>query len=626
MAMKRFFLIFGTLLAFSTKSQTCQGPPILNENFDAGIPGNWTILNFDSCTMFFNMPLKGYTGAWQAYEHYGRKGIADCGRFTTNCTSNDYLITPQITLGSAPVCLSWKGSSMYLGFIENYEIRISTTTPDSIGMKAHPALAVINNDVPAWTDHSVDLSAYAGQTVYIGFWYNTTNQYAIYLDDIRVSEPVNLDATVTSVNFQDVLLPASQVISGQLLNGGLNTITSFNLNWKVGAGPVNTMIVSSVNVTPSSFYDFSHNINWTPTVNGTYQLKIWASNLNGTNDMYPANDTLTKIVFVNTVQRKVLVEEFTQASCPPCASQNPGFDSIVQPNITSGKISSIKYHTVWPGVDPMNVYDKGEVAERVLYYGVGGVPTGLIDGFYLSDCGSGSTTGSPMCMTQNNLDSVSLIPSIFNINITESKTSTVYNVTVTVTAKTDVPFTSFSLYSVIMEDTVVYSSPPGTNGEYIFNQVARKMFPDSLGDPLMPMSNNQSYSTSYSYTPDLSTCQMSELHTVAFVSDDATRHVYQSENTSRQANGVQNINQLSVAKVYPNPFTDIVTVYFNQHLTNYNCIIYDVFGRQVLLKNLQAESGKNNFKLDLSTLSKGTYLLTLENTESGKKTTTRIVK
>ena len=50
--------------------------------------------------------------------------------------------------------------------------------------------------------------------------------------------------------------------------------------------------------------------------------------------------------------RLVLAEEFTQASCPPCASQNPAFNNILNTNGT--KVVAIKYQTSWPGVDPMN--------------------------------------------------------------------------------------------------------------------------------------------------------------------------------------------------------------------------------------------------------------------------------
>jgi len=73
-------------------------------------------------------------------------------------------------------------------------------------------------------------------------------------------------------------------------------------------------------------------------------------------------------------QRLVLVEEFTQASCPPCASQNPGFNDLIDAN--PDKIRSIKYQESWPGVDPMNAQNPTQVATRTSYYGVNAVPWG----------------------------------------------------------------------------------------------------------------------------------------------------------------------------------------------------------------------------------------------------------
>ena len=48
-------------------------------------------------------------------------------------------------------------------------------------------------------------------------------------------------------------------------------------------------------------------------------------------------------------QRLVLIEEFTNASCPPCAAQNPAFNILLSNNTV--KAISIKYQTNWPGVE-----------------------------------------------------------------------------------------------------------------------------------------------------------------------------------------------------------------------------------------------------------------------------------
>src|SRR3954467_14352034 len=88
-------------------------------------------------------------------------------------------------------------------------------------------------------------------------------------------------------------------------------------------------------------------------------------------------------------QRLVLAEEFTQASCPPCASQNPAFNALLTAN--ASKVTSIKYQTSWPGTDPMNAQNPNEVATRVALYNVSGVPDSPMDGVEQT---GGSYTGA----------------------------------------------------------------------------------------------------------------------------------------------------------------------------------------------------------------------------------------
>jgi hypothetical protein len=109
-------LVIGGILAGTEKifPQTCQGPTALSANFnDEAIPAGWTVLNLDGNTLYWNMPGKGYTGEWQPYNHYGRQCITSASRYSNSGSSDDYIITSAITLGSGSVCLSWKSARAY---------------------------------------------------------------------------------------------------------------------------------------------------------------------------------------------------------------------------------------------------------------------------------------------------------------------------------------------------------------------------------------------------------------------------------------------------------------------------------------------------------------------------------
>lgn len=176
--------------------------------------------------------------------------------------------------------------------------------------------------------------------------------------------------------------------------------------------------------------------------------------------------------------KKVMVEEFTQASCPPCAAANPGFNAFLRQN--ADKVVAIKYQTSWPGTDPMNAQTETWVAPRVDYYGVQGVPDGYMNG--ASQSGAG-----PLGFTQAALDDAYSQPANFNIDIAHSYNAgnTEVTLTITVTANQDLTgLTNLKLQTALIEDEVHFATAPGTNGEKEFYSVMRKMFPNATGTAL----------------------------------------------------------------------------------------------------------------------------------------------
>ncbi|MEO0876020.1 MAG: hypothetical protein AAFY48_15595, partial [Bacteroidota bacterium] len=85
------------------------------------------------------------------------------------------------------------------------------------------------------------------------------------------------------------------------------------------------------------------------------------------------------IFLMAQAQRIALVEHFTNASCGPCAVQNPDFNALLRAN--PDKVISIKYQAAFPGFDPMNQQNPSEVQTRANFYGLSGVPTAWLDGF-----------------------------------------------------------------------------------------------------------------------------------------------------------------------------------------------------------------------------------------------------
>jgi hypothetical protein len=224
-------------------------------------------------------------------------------------------------------------------------------------------------------------------------------------------------------------------------------------------------------------------------------------------------------------QRLVLFEEFTQASCGPCASQNPTFNTLLQANET--KTIAIKYQVWWPGFDPMYLQNSPDVDARVGYYAVSGVPHGTMDGAAIeNDCGY--YTGAPFCADQTEIDDEYAITSPLNIVVTHSFNAdytTIY-IHVDVTAGADLSG-SLKLQTVVTEKEIDFLTPPGSNGEMEFFGVMKKMLPGATGTTTGDFASGET--KSYDFEWDLSNIyNLNQLMVVAFVQDDATKYVIQS--------------------------------------------------------------------------------------------------
>lgn len=221
-------------------------------------------------------------------------------------------------------------------------------------------------------------------------------------------------------------------------------------------------------------------------------------------------------------QRRVMLESFTQASCPPCAQQNPGFNQLVFNNWD--KVVLLKYQTSWPGYDPMNEQNPDEVQTRVNYYGVTGVPNVRIDGAL--DAGvSGNVTAAQINNAYNNptplemelthelsadLDSIFIQGKIRNVSDTEfGPANTV-------------------LHVVIMEQEIIFDEPPGSTNETDFYAVMRKMLPDANGTPLALIAAGDSLEFSFAVPIPDYTYHRAQIGAVAFVQTNGSRQIHQA--------------------------------------------------------------------------------------------------
>lgn len=227
--------------------------------------------------------------------------------------------------------------------------------------------------------------------------------------------------------------------------------------------------------------------------------------------------TLVGVSFAQ--QRKVLVESFSQASCAPCAAQNPALEALLVANPT--KAVAIKYQVSWPGYDPMYLQNTTEIDARVNYYNISGVPDRVLD-------------GTNQDATQTNIDNRYAVASPINMTIahTINPGFATADVNVTITAPAVWNPSSTVLHVGMIEKTISFASAPGSNGETEFHNVMRKMLSGWTGNAVVA-SNFASAGGSQTFTftnvaiPSY-IYDLNEVGFVAWVQNTTSKEVYQA--------------------------------------------------------------------------------------------------
>lgn len=239
----------------------------------------------------------------------------------------------------------------------------------------------------------------------------------------------------------------------------------------------------------------------------------------------PAFFVLIPLLFlqrtVNAQAKKYpLFEHFTQASCSPCAMQNPFFEAVYDVNKTN--VHHISYHTSWPGYDPMYDFNPTGSDGMVTYYNVTGVPDMFLDG---------SDLGSPANVTQEMIDDAIDPTSPIRVLVSEETVGSTRNVTIEVQSLDTVPAGTYVLKAMVAEHEIDYVTAPGTNGETVFPDVFRKALAGTNGVSFTPAATGSSVTVTYSYNID-PLWDPDQTYVLAWIQNTSTKEVLNSGATS----------------------------------------------------------------------------------------------
>lgn len=241
------------------------------------------------------------------------------------------------------------------------------------------------------------------------------------------------------------------------------------------------------------------------------------------------------ILAVAQTTRMSLYEEFTGENCGPCASTNPGLNTLLLANLS--KVIPIKWQVDIPSA-PTNTWslwqtNQTEISWRAYSYGYGisSAPNARIDG--QGQTAFGASSNNPGSLTQTHLNNAAAVPAPFSISMQRAWDGpmSVFTVTVSITAAQTFTCAGPLRFRLVMvEKAIHFATAPGTNGEKDFYYTARKSFPTIQNGTSLPTSwtagQNQTFTIACAAPSYIVT--KSEVECVGFIQDDATRRVHQA--------------------------------------------------------------------------------------------------
>ncbi|MGB9561285.1 MAG: Omp28-related outer membrane protein, partial [bacterium] len=216
-----------------------------------------------------------------------------------------------------------------------------------------------------------------------------------------------------------------------------------------------------------------------------------------------------------SAERVVLLELFTSSTCGPCFFANSYLDTTYSSE--DENVSLIRYHVWWPapGNDPFYLANPYPNRARVNFYNIDAVPTLVVDGGVRDE----SYTAWGMI-----IEARRSLPSPVELYAYMSEFG---RARIKITANESFQTGSQRLFFVIVEDSIRYNAP---NGQRIFHQVMREMFPNSTGK-LVFVAAGETTGTELDYyiKPEWNE---DNIHAVIFLQNEFSKEVYQSVKVS----------------------------------------------------------------------------------------------
>ncbi|MFD2907326.1 choice-of-anchor J domain-containing protein [Flavobacterium ardleyense] len=295
------------------------------ENFDGDteIPSGWTVLNGGDANTW---NIIDFTPSASLSAHSGANTVSIGYDAVSH---SDYLVTPPIvvTAGVSDYLVFW-ARSRDINYPEQISVMLSTTTPTDGAFTNTIAATVAPAGGASFYKYQYDLSAYIGQTIYIGFYSQTTDQFYFDLDDVQIK------------GVPSCIEPFFPEFSGITTQSAILSWTSASSSFEVEYGPLGFVLGSGTTVSSIT--------STTTTLNGLASNSTYDYYVRTNCDASGFSDWVGPVSFTTACEALTAFpfeEGFENGSIPDCWSQSSTIGSLPWTFVTANTDNSLTPRT-----------------------------------------------------------------------------------------------------------------------------------------------------------------------------------------------------------------------------------------------------------------------------------------
>lgn len=191
---------YGSQKSFKTNSGGGSNITEFSEGFESGIPSEWETIDADGDGNNWKRASVGMSG-YSITPHSGSDFVYSESYNSTSgaLTPDNYLVSPLVSIGSSSTFSFWAAAQDASWASEHFGVAVSTTSQTSASAfttimewtmtaKTTSKSSRGTNEMGTYHKYTVNLSAYAGQYIYIAIrHFNCTDMFYLDVDDVELS-------------------------------------------------------------------------------------------------------------------------------------------------------------------------------------------------------------------------------------------------------------------------------------------------------------------------------------------------------------------------------------------------------------------------------------------------------